>query len=777
MKNGLFFLWVLVQVLVSATPVEADDTDIYTRDGVKGCDELALESSVFVAAAVSANSAVPVGSPKDIYFAMFQPKGKPGWSGNVKKLKLLEYEAPDPNSGGTVTRQIIVQAPLTEPPRAAMSGDGRLRPDALTFWTDPEGRDVLTHNPDRGEAPGADGRSVERGGAGQQIPGYLTNTVGASNLEAGSRQLFTEDPGPGGGLLALDSGMAGLSALSEYLDPNDLLDEAGERALIRWVRGQDAFDVDDDDNRLESRAWLMGDVVHSRPLVVNYGARPGTGYSAGNPDTRLFFGANDGIFRSLQNTRDDAAASESGRETWAFIPLELLGMQSVLAGIPPDAGPSHLYGMDGEAVAYVEDLDNDGNIEIADGDKVWVYIGQRRGGRSIYAFDMSDPDAPELKWKITAEQPGFEQLAMTFSTPRIAQLDYNNGIAGPALIFGGGYNGGWSAGVRTGKDAGSESDTIGNAVYVVDADSGELVWRAAGPGTGRPAENSDQLYTSTDMKHGIASPLTVLDSDHNGLSDRAYVGDTGGNVLRVELTEYGKRETGSNPTGEENWYVHTLARLGGAADRRFFHAPDYVKTRDGSGDYDGVVITSGNRASPLDASVQNFAYLIKDRATAPYSSMGGASPPEALTHDDLVDITRLCVAGNEAVCSAAGLDHGWRLSLGDPGEKGLSSPVVSNGTAFFTTYLPPSGDCLSVEGSSRIYAVALGNGAVRLSPGGILQPQHRHRPIGSGMQGDVLPLPDGVLVPGKGVEGRQVFDSSGRLVWRVYWFEQGVDPL
>ena len=67
-------------------------------------------------------------------------------------------------------------------------------------------------------------------------------------------------------------------------------------------------------------------------------------------------------------------------------------MQSRLAQSPADSLQPVLYGMDGEAVALVLDRDRDGNVEIDDGDAVTVVIGQRRGGRALYAFDLSDPD-------------------------------------------------------------------------------------------------------------------------------------------------------------------------------------------------------------------------------------------------------------------------------------------------------------------------------------------------------------------------------------------------
>ncbi|MGL4566069.1 MAG: hypothetical protein ACRCVD_12300, partial [Halioglobus sp.] len=399
--------------------------------------------------------------------------------------------------------------------------DGQILADALTFWTDPLGADVLAFDAQLQEVSGRDGRSVTRGGAGQRVTGFQSSTVGAVNADPDARQVFTLDPQQPGELLPLDASPAVLAQITAQLDPADQLSDAQELDLLRWIRGQDSFDGDGD--HLDSRSWLLGAPLHSRPLAINYGARPGTGYSADNPDIRIFFGSNDGFLHQLQNTT--AAGDESGRETWAFIPPELLAMQRHLMQNPADTPQSVPYGMDGEAVALVLDRDRDGSIETDDGDAVTVVIGQRRGGRGLYAFDMSDPDHPRFSWKIDNLTPGFEQLALTFSTPRVARLDLGGSAPTPVLVFAGGYNGGWDGAERVGKDAGAGSDLIGNAIYVVDPADGRLIWRALGPGGGADPASSEQLHFVPTLTDSIPSPLTLIDSDRNGVDDRAYVGD------------------------------------------------------------------------------------------------------------------------------------------------------------------------------------------------------------------------------------------------------------
>jgi type IV pilus assembly protein PilY1 len=365
------------------------------------------------------------------------------------------------------------------------------------------------------------------------------------------------------------------------------------------------------------------------------------------------------------------------------------------------------------------------------------------------------------------------------------------------LLFGGGYNGGWAGEDRIGKDAGGGNDPVGNAVYVVNAADGRLLWRAVGPGAGAATASGEGLFYAQGLTDSIPSALTVVDSDHNGVDDRAYVGDSGGNVWRIDLTEHRHRRPDTPTMDESNWYMTRLAALGGTGDedRRFFHAPDVVHSRDEAGAYDGVLIVSGNRAAPLELQARNFAYLLKDRKTAGAAGPGEPSTGPVVGHEDLVDVSAACPAAAPDSCVAADLAPGWKLELQAPGEKGLSAPLVSNGTVLFTTYVPPAAaapedampDCTAAPGSSRVYGVTLGSGSPALPPPETLTVVQGHenpqgepdlfRNTGPGLQGDVLPFYEHVLIPGSGFGDASLARLPGRTRWRTYWREQEVDTL
>ncbi len=66
--------------------------------------------------------------------------------------------------------------------------------------------------------------------------------------------------------------------------------------------------------------------------------------------------------------------AETGVEEWLFMPQELLANQMELMN---NSSGKHLYGIDGHITHWIYDDDDDGIIEYADGDRVWIFFGMR----------------------------------------------------------------------------------------------------------------------------------------------------------------------------------------------------------------------------------------------------------------------------------------------------------------------------------------------------------------------------------------------------------------
>ena len=168
--------------------------------------------------------------------------------------------------------------------------------------------------------------------------------------------------------------------------------------LVNWVRGENR--QTDDNPSVDAaantyvRGYLHGDVVHSRPAIINYNR---SGQPGPNRDIAVFYGSNDGIFHAVKGGQNDA----DGSELWGFVMPEFLsklGRQYSTVPVINNANPTTAkpYFADGPIATLLIDANNDGSIDSAtSGDKAYLYIGMRRGGRSLYAMDVTNPRRTE----------------------------------------------------------------------------------------------------------------------------------------------------------------------------------------------------------------------------------------------------------------------------------------------------------------------------------------------------------------------------------------------
>ena len=544
------------------------------------------------------------------------------------------------------------------------------------------------------------------------------------------------------------------------------------------------------DTGIGSRPWMMGAVLHSRPVAINYGKSDG----AANDDVRVVFGSADGYLRMVND--------RTGVESWGFMPQAVMkNLKSLRDNVPGSALP---YGVDGSPIVLIRDRapttgTNAGKFGIigdvvgnpsanppVEGDRVLLFFGLRRGGSAYYAMDITDPDAPQLLWKLspegltragqTAPDAGsatqFAALGLAFSTPQLGRIQLTVDAAGAALatprtqsvlIFGGGYSGGRVGGAKVGKDLNNSRNAVatarvgrddgegsadrGNALFMVDAASGQLLWRSvrsAGTTAGYTLSNGTRSYAHPMLVDSIPSDLTVLDTDNDGLTDRLYVGDTGGRLWRADFP-------GGQPSA---WTMTPIASVGRhnsgnstlANDRRIFFAPDVVPVRN-AGNTQGtdlVLFGTGDREDPLNLVTQNSFYVLRDTDIVSGKAAGEIVLTEEASalaqHSDFVDTTN-----GTALTDVTSLTQaGYRVNYTRTGEKHFSASVTLGGISTFTSYVPPDASaaggrvCAPQEGNSRLYAVATRTGQAR----GINNSTQTDRDIAlaDGLPGEVNPL-------------------------------------
>ncbi|MBU0500093.1 MAG: hypothetical protein KJ558_10820 [Gammaproteobacteria bacterium] len=658
-------------------------------------------ATAFSSPAVATNSFNRTESRDDVLLAMFKPTPGTRWPGNIKKLKL-----------GFING---VATLLDKNGSAALDpASGQIKDTATTYWSSD-----------------GDGPKVEAGGVGGRL---------ASRTPA-SRSLWTNS-GKDGALEAFNS--SNLDRQAFDFDADDKLfeffgvtNQTELNTLINWARGQDVEDEDLDGNTNEMRPWPLGDIMHSAPLALNYGGSPD------NPDIRLIAGTNEGFLHMF--------GVDDGEEDWAFFPKELA---PVLAQRLEDQDSNdHVYGIDSPVVAYTKDINNDGTL--SGSDKAYIYFGLRRGGEILYALDVSTPGTPKFKWKIDRDTSGFDELGQTWSTPRVTSIP---GHTGPVLIFGGGYDEGKDDHDLIAKD---NLDDKGRAIYIVDAETGALIWSAT------PTEGSASNRQETGLVHSIAAPVNILDSNGDGKTDRIYAADTGGTLWRIDLPSATKSD----------WQILKLAYVNGEttiSDRRFFNRPDLVRTKKGTTAYDAVLIGSGDRTNPVATDVTDRFYAFRDMQITPYTTAKPADCTNSgdfrcklpLDEGDLYDATSNYIQqGNTAQAQAAQTalyeKYGWFITLGHAGEKVLGGSITIGGKVFFPTFTPEKANlnvCIPSPGQARLFAVGLQDASAvfDFTQNGTLTLEDRYMEMGA----MILDTPSIHIEPGTG-KIRLIFPAGG----------------
>ena len=650
-------------------------------------------SEVLAVNSVFASVSLPVSvNTQDIYLnqlyvGMFRPDGSalPRWHGNLKQYKLglvdNRLRTLDADDQSAINAQTAF---INECARSYWSS-------ADSYWSfDAQGDCLAVPNSDNSNAP--DGNIVQKGAQAQKLRA----------MSAAGRVMKT-CVGDCAELLEFDAS----------LDPALLgaVDAVDRDLLVGWHRGKDNKDPDEDGDLdfNEMRPSAHGDVIHSKPVAINFEADP-----AQPPRVVVFYGANDGNLRAINGNRTTAFAGvEAGSEFWSFVPPEFFpNVKRLRDNDPkieftgsPDAEirEPKPYGMDGPINAYVDD------------ENVWIQATMRRGGRTVYAFDVSgiagtvDPDGlslqPELMWKIGCDDTGcvdgFEDIGQTWSAPRnLKTAGYTaSGEASPMLIMGGGYDPCEDIDPST-----CDENATGRYIYLLDAESGAL------------------LKTFETDRPVVGDVFVVPDKSNPLYAAYVYAADMGGNVYRISGPA-GAKLTLSNPESD-TWVITKVASLGCDdtapcnANRKFMFSPDVVED---NGIY-YLLVGSGDREKPVRNfavayDTVNYFFMLKDNPQDPSwlsSEQDNCGGLDIICLDSLVFIDNASSPPEvspepEDLASA----KGWYLGLYDHEQVVTASITVFGVTTFSThTPTPPVADvCTSNLGTARVYNVRFRNAA------------------------------------------------------------------
>lgn len=677
------------------------------------------QNSTFTPVSVVQSSASRSTYLNQMYLGLFRPDKNPRWFGNLKLYEL----------GLNGSDEVIL---VDKAGTAAAATSGFIVDNAISHWTHSSsfwnfrcgssqstGDPVLCGNP-LSVSDSPDGSVVEKGGASQILRDNFT-----ANTSNSARKVYTcfGSGGSGtdcsaGALFAFDTTNITPSSTNHQTTfgagsySNPITGNNGPNGevtdIVNWARGVDNVG----ENTLttnQARPSIVGDVLHSQPVVVNYNSSATGCADKANldKDVTVFYATNDGMLRAA---RGGTSGTGVGKELWSFLPQEFYITQKrlrdnnppVIYTAPVPASKNNkAYTLDGSLSVYTQTTD-------CKPSKVWLYMTMRRGGRFIYALDVTDINNPEFKWKISNTSTGFGELGQTWS--RVEPFLLANGT--PALIFGAGYDAAvedraFDTGTGDYANPPSTTKSMGRGVFIVNADSGALI-KAFG--------------TSNGMADSVPSDVALVKNLLTGVARYAYVGDTGGYLWRISLLD----STGAPSSTSSDWTMTKIASLGNPSDtsktgqyaRKFFYPPDIVPTDSGY----ALMVGTGDREKPFEATVKNRFFRINDyvasNTTVKCESDAGPSctcvTGNASTSCTVDNVTSNDT-GNYTMSSNS---RGWFIDLG-AGQKVVGSAASDTGTTFFPTNIPgnTANQCALALGQAKMWSVKTENGGPEIIAG------------------------------------------------------------
>ena len=405
----------------------------------------------------------------------------------------------------------------------------------------------------------------------------------------------------------------------------------------------------------------LGATIHSTPSMVSYSADldATTGAVTDTRDDYALFGSSDGMVHMV-NADNYTTTGNGGRELLAFMPKLMLDKQpeALINGTSTEVGKPY-FGVDAPwlvSANYFYDLDNNrvtvtpcaadttidpSNTRDCRNTYVRAYGGLRMGGEGMYGLDLTDKNNPKMLFRIDSTTTGFDRMGQIWSKPTKAKIA--TGIDSTTkkvnaykdvLVFGGGYDTcyedeNYQVGTTTSTLSNQKSqacnrttatESLGNAVYMVDAKTGALIWSATK--TANAVSGATNTTVST-LSNSIVGGITVLDRNNDGYMDQLYFADLGGQLFRADFTNAGFIKPVSSGTAapEASFSNMRVVRMLQPAfsgtdikyNHRFYERPAVSfyrgdSTFNNSRLFAVVNVISGDRSSPLSKLRSSDAY-------------------------------------------------------------------------------------------------------------------------------------------------------------------------
>ena len=460
--------------------------------------------------------------------------------------------------------------------------------------------------------------------------------------------------------------------------------EAMGQARLQYLRGSRANESPSGLG-FRTRGSVLGDIWHSRAIFVGKPNLDWPDSGAGFPDGDnkystfvtaksertpvVYVGANDGFLHGFN--------AANGKEIIAYAPGNLYS-DNISAGYhrltDPTFNHENLY-VDGTPAV------SDAFISTTSGStENWhtIVIGsQGRGGRGLFALDVTSPDSSSFNetnaanlvlWEFTNSDDA--HLGYTYSQPTIVLMN----------------NGRWAAITGNGLEDTATDSSGGQAqLFIIYLDGGiDGTWTE-----GRDYLRIPTGSGSTTNRNGLFSPA-VIDLDNNGTGDRVYAGDFDGNLWAFDIS-------GSSDSA---WATaHGTDPLFTAqSNQPITVSPTVVRhptVTHGSSPNLMILFGTGRFLSEADKTLtdtQSF-YGVWDNGTGNLNRSSLVSQSFVLNDASSGRVTDTNL--EIAYSAISGRQYGWYIDLPASGERVVSEALVYGDIVYFNTIIPDKSVCAS----------------------------------------------------------------------------------
>jgi len=374
------------------------------------------------------------------------------------------------------------------------------------------------------------------------------------------------------------------------------------------------------------------------------------------------------IYIAGNNGMLHAFNANTGAEIYAFLPnISIMHPTASATNKTLKLYADPKYGLNDSADADWETYKHryilDGELTVADvylaGAWKTILVGtQGRGGKGVFAIDVTDPTDIKFLWEKSASDSG--ALGNNLGKPVIAQV----------------ASGDWRVVLGNGPNS--------------TGDKAQLVMIKVADGS------ISTVDTEVADDNGLAG-VNLWDADKDGFFETAYAGDLKGNLWRF-------KNLGGSPT---------VAKLFATHNARPITAMPLV-VRNQKTDQTWVFVGTGQNLNTTDQTNMNLQtwYGLIDSG----SLVSTAALKERQILGSGTD-ARTLEAGTEAeIINHAVNNRGWFINFAANGERMITPNTLLGGALFGTTYTPDGSNRCSPDGKSSLWAINPFSGA-RLSQG------------------------------------------------------------